>query len=234
MEFTLEGYVIAVLGILPGFLASGIQNFLVPQAGRSKIGEWVATSILTSLWLNVIVSIFFLTIFSDSVSLSSNIIRFVQDLRDQPVTRFLWYGGWIYSAASVWGLVSSLLASRLVSLPHRWRLTPISPVPNVFTDELDSRFRTKENLRLRDRPEQDVPWIRINRVELTVIGRLRRSNVEFDIEKPFEVFLSPAYVIDKDARKTIASPDGIHLRVSPTDIVEIHSARADWVPPADS
>jgi hypothetical protein len=233
MEFTLEGFVIAVFGILPGFWVSLIRNVLNPEAERAGIGEWVAKSIIVSLVLHLLVAAIFLAIFSVSVGFNSNIVQFTGELRDQPVTIFLWYGVSVYVAASAAGIASSLLAWRPAALAHQWRLTPISPMPNVFSDELSNRFRTKENLRLHGQPEQQVPWIRLERAEITIMGRLRRSNVQFDIEKPFEVFLSPAYLIKEGSCPILDPLDGIHLRVLPTDIVEIRSERADWMPTVD-
>jgi Family of unknown function (DUF6338) len=230
MEFTLEGFFIATLGILPGFFLSLVKTIINPEGEKAKIEEWLATSILASLGLNLVVAALFV-LFVIPIDLNKDVDHLVKQLQGQKLVVLLWYAGSLYLAALVLGVLSSLKADwRLGVLVYRWRLTPISPVPNVFNDTLEFAFRRSANLRLRGRPEQMVPWIRLRRTKVVVVGRLRRSSVRFDVDKPVEVFLSPAYIFEDSTIRGTGLPNGVYLRVLATDVVEILSAPASWIP----
>ena len=59
----------------------------------------------------------------------------------------------------------------------------------------------------------------------TILGRLRRSGVKFDGNKPVEALLSPVYT---PPRKTavIEPPDGLYLRIEASEAAEILSLSA--------
>jgi hypothetical protein len=231
MEFTLEGFSIATLGILPGFFLSLVKTNINPEGETGvKIEEWLGTSILASFVLNLVVGLLFL-LFVIPVNLHQNFESLVKQLNDQQFILLLWYGGALYLIALVLGIASSLKANwRPRALAYKWRLTPISPARNVFNDTLESMFDRRRNLRLRDQPEQMVPWIRLRRTEVMVIGRLQKSSVRFEVDKPVEVFLCPAYIFEAITINGISSPDGVYLRVLASDVVEILSAPASWIP----
>jgi len=65
-----------------------------------------------------------------------------------------------------------------------------------------------------------------------VIGRSRKGSVRFDVDKPVEVFLEPVFLVRGGRLTTITKPNGLYLRVMPTDLVEVLSVSADGFPAA--
>jgi hypothetical protein len=152
------------------------------------------------------------------------------------VGRVLAFLALLYLVAIAWGLVSGALAGYAPRiLAYRLRLTPVSPVPNVFNDMLGALVRTPENLRLRGTPAQAVPWLRLQRPNGAIVGRIARGSVDFDVDAPIEVFLSPTFRITVAGTVPWSALDGavhqgVYLRVRAEDIVEVFTARADWLP----
>lgn len=234
MEFKPEDLLIAVFGILPGFVSSAIRQTFAP-AESSSAGEWVARSMVASMTFNLVAAIIFSLCFLPEF-FSGKVGEIDVSLRDMPRWGVLVYLGVLYGLAIAWGAIAGLnadLAPRL--LVYRLRLTPISPTSNVFNAVLERLVRTRENLRLRGKPALLVPWLRVERADKVVIGRLTSGTVAFDLDKPIEVFLSPAVVLKDGSaveRETLANDGrqlrGLYLRVRPEDVVEIFTARADW------
>ncbi len=226
MEFTLQGFMIAALGILPGFVPSFVNTLLSNESEELETDRWIATSIIASMVLNAIVATMFLLWFLP-IPLSTDISKFVDELQKLPVNALVFYGVCLYAVAAIWGLARALTPKlRVGALSYRWRLTPISPVQNVFCATLDLIFRTEANLHLHGRPEQVVPWLRLTRNGTTIIGRLRRSSVKFDGDKPIETFLSPAFTSSEKEVAVIEPPDGLYLRVEASEAVAILSMPA--------
>lgn len=231
MGFTFQGFCVAILGILPGFFLLSIRTIVAPERNQVKLQEWIASSVLTSLVLNSLVMVPFI-IFITRINLNANINAVTQALYAQKLWVLGLYIAVLYIIALVGGLAGSLLAEwQPRVLAHSWRLTPISPAPNVFSDTLAITFRSKKNRGLRGQPEQMVPWLRLERAKIVIVGRLQRSSVRFDVNQPVEVFLSPAFVFEPSAVRRVASPNGMYLRVLPEDIVEILSEQGSWTPP---
>ncbi len=226
MEFTLQGFLIAALGILPGFVPSFVSTALSNQSEELETDRWIATSIIASIVLNAIVAMLFL-VWLLPIPLNTDISKFIDELQKLPVNVLILYGGLLYAVAALFGLLRALAPKlRVGALAHRWRLTPISPVQNVFCATLDVAFRTKENLRLHGQPEQIVPWLRLTRDGTTILGQLRRSSVKFDGDKPIEAFLSPAYTSNAREAALVEPPDGLYLRIEASETVAILSMPA--------
>lgn len=231
MDFTIEGFFIAIVAILPGFFLAFTRSVVSNNLHDQEIEEWVATSIISSIILNAVIAIPFL-LWIIGVSVDQDFEHLLKQLHSTHVALLIWYFVALYLAAFLLGVVSALRDDLNLSvLSYRWRLTPISPNANVFVHALESTFRSRQNLERRGRPDQIVPWLRIARKGTIVVGRLRRSSVRFELDKPIEVYLSPAYVVQDNQRRSIdGAHDGIHMRVLPTDVVEILSASANWLP----
>jgi hypothetical protein len=226
VQFTLQGFLIAVLGILPGFVPSFVHTALSNQSEQLETERWLATSIIASMVLNAVVAMVFLVWFLP-IPLNTGIGAFIESLQKLPVNELILYGGSLYAVAALWGLFRALTPRLKVGdLAHRWRLTPISPVQNVFCATLEVVFRTRKNLRLHGRPEQIVPWLRLTRGDTTILGRLRRSSVKFDGDKPIEAFLTPAYTQNAKETGVIEPPDGLYLRIEASESVTILSMPA--------
>jgi hypothetical protein len=234
MEFKPEDLLIAVFGVLPGFVSSAVRQTIAP-VGSSSAGEWVARSMVASMAFNLVAAVIFSACFLPDF-FSGKVGEIEVSLHDMPRWGVLVYLGVLYGLAIVWGATAGLnagLSPRL--LAYRLRLTPISPTSNVFNAVLENLVRTRENLQLRGKPELQVPWLRVERADKVVIGRLMSGTVGFKLDQPIEVFLSPALVLNDGSasKREILVNDGrqlrgLYLRVRPEDVVEIFTARADW------
>ncbi len=234
MDVSLEGLIVGIFAVLPGFVSAAVRAAIAP-GDRSSAGEWVAGSIVASLSLNALVLLAFLPIVG--FNLGQEIHGVVQSLGHMPVRLVLGYLVVLYCLAVVWGAISGLLAEYAPrALAYRLRLTPVSPSPNVFNDTIEKLVRTEENRRLRNTPGQQVPWLRVQRDAIAIVGRLRRGSVDFEVDKPVEVFLSPAYRSGAGGPLAWlplpgANPQGVYLRLLSTDVAEVFTARSDWTPP---
>ena len=238
MTFTVEALVIAIFAILPGFVSSAARSVLKPGEVATA-GEWVAGSIVTSLALNAVV-LFVFILLHKGIDLSQPVINLKQQLSSQSGSTAVWYAVALYGSAVAWGILSGFAGTEYAprALAYRLRLTPVAPAANVFNNKISELVRTKENIRLRGSPHQEVPWLRIQRKELTILGRLQDDSVLFNLTDPIEVFLYPSYIFERN--EIIARPEGViypkdyqrglYLRVLVDDLVEVIVAPAVWDP----
>lgn len=226
MEFTIDGFVIAALGILPGFLTSFISCAFSNDQEDMPLEKWVAPSIVASMILNLLVAAVFVT-WVIPVPFDTNIRDFIDGIGALPVETLLYYGLALYVTAAVVGVILGLIpAPSPGALAYRWRLTRVSPVQNVFRATLVALFRDKLNIKARGRPDEKIPWIGLRREHVAVLGRLRRSSVKFDNDKPIEVFLSPVRIARGDTVTIVEPPHGLYLRLLAEDVVEVLSVQA--------
>jgi hypothetical protein len=122
-------------------------------------------------------------------------------------------------------------------LAYKFRLTPVVPEATVFREVLNRLLRTRENRRLRGDPRRQVAWLRVQRGELAILGRLRRSSSEFKPSEPLEVFLDPAYRFKQgeflEPEENIDYGEhvrGLYLRILQDDLVEVLVAPTSWDP----
>jgi Family of unknown function (DUF6338) len=233
MEFTLEGFLIVVLGILPGFVVSVFRTILLPRTEQIQVKteQWIAINVLGSLVLNILAGVAILKFRGGGlVDFNTHLADISGKIKTQTLVEFASYFIALYSLALLFGAGSCIITITLSFFRVRpLRLTPISPL-NVFTDALAGSFRTRTNLRLRGRPEQLVPWLRLERAETVVAGRLQKSSVRFEVDEPVEVFLSPAFIFRGGAIDRVEPPSGVYLRLLTDDVVAVLSGRADWEP----
>jgi len=225
MDISVETLIVAVFAVLPGFVSAAVGAVIAPD-GRTSAGEWIASSIVGSLAINAVAFSVFIAIRS-----TINLDGEISTLQSQ----FLRITGWtvieyliaVYVIAVVWGIVSGLGTSNGPrSLAYRLRLTPVSPAQNVFNDLLGDLVGTKQNRKLRGKPEQLRPWLRLRRDNSEILGCLTNGSVAFGVDEPIEVFLCPAFIRQSEAAPR--SVKGLYLRVVPEDLVEVFVARADW------
>jgi hypothetical protein len=234
MAFTLEALVVAVFAILPGFISAAARSSLTPTE-RASVGEWVAGSIVTSLVINVIAMFLFVQ-FHKEIDLNKSIGELVDIVKNQSGSTALEYMTVIYSLAVTWGVLGGLESGNYAPrvLAYRFRLTPVAPVPNVFEGVIGRLVRTPENPCLAGDPKQKAPWLRVQRKGIIVFGRLRDSSVDYEVNEPIEVFVSPAYLLGDARENFVRYPReevrGLYFRILPDDIVEVLTMSADWVP----
>jgi hypothetical protein len=233
MEFTWETLIVAIFAILPGFVSDGVRSQLDPS--KRSAGEWVGESIVTSLFLNAFALCVFV-IPTGGIDLSRDVNAVARQLGATSGWRALQYLGTLYVFALLWGAFSGVFGARYGQklLGFRLRLTPISGADNTFIDALDHLVHTQENLRLDGKPAQQVPWLRVRRSDMVILGQMQNSSEQFELAEPFEVFFSRAYVF-KDGKIVAREPydrylRGLHLRVRPEDVIEVLVTRADWDP----
>lgn len=227
MEFTLEGLVLAIVAILPGFVRTAARQVIAPETERDT-ADWVAGSIVGSLVLNAVMLPVFVVYFH-SLDLTKDIGSIKQAVLAVSGWRVLGYLGALYGLAVVSGLLAGAFAAYSPrELAYRLRLTPISPASNVFNDVLDDLMRRAS----RPRP---APWIRVRRKDTLILGRLNNSSVDFDVDKPIEIFLDRV-TLQRRGTLLLREPNieerfqGLYLRLLPDDLVEILLAPPEWDP----
>lgn len=233
MDVSLEPLIVGLFAVLPGFVSAAVRAAIAPGV-RASTGEWVAGSVVGSLFLNVLALSGFLPM--GPFDLEQPVGTVGVPLGKVPVRLALLYLLVLYALAVAWGVISGLLTNYAPrALTHRLRLTPVSPARNVFNDSIERLVRTAANRMLQGDPSQQVPWLRVQRDQTGIVGRLRRGSVDFDVDKPIEVFLSPAFPIS--VTDLIPWPplvgarhEGVYVRLISSDIVEVFTARADWLP----
>ncbi len=233
----LEPLIVGIFAILPGFLSAAVRSILVSGKGTTT-AEWTVTSIVTSLFLNAFALTVWFLIIGQAVDLSKSVGEIGTQVSAAPASMVAIYLAVLYGFALVWGAVSGL--ARQYSPRHiafLTRLTPISPEPDVFHLALGERFRTKKNLAKRGQNDQQVPWLKLHSDTGVILGRLRSSSVKIERDKPFEVYLEPAYTVENGVLTPIDREDGaefvgLYVRLKPENTLKVFTARADWVPDA--
>lgn len=237
MSFSLENLIIAVIAVLPGFVSAAIRATLRPEQ-RPSAGEWVAGSVVASLFLNALAFVLFVFLFR-SIDVGKPLSELKTQFAALDGRTTLYYLACLYALALLWGFANGLAGEQfeLRVWAYRLRLTPISPETSVFVDLLRQLVGSKENRRLGDDPRRQVAWLRIRRDGKLIQGRIRKTSIRFGVGDPIEVFLSPGYVFDGGAviDRAGAMPDaasvrGLYLHLRPEDVAEILVAPASWSP----
>jgi len=236
MSLSIEALIIAVFAILPGFGSAAVRATLKPQLNPSA-GEWVAGSLVASLFLNAVAFLLFSLLFR-SIYLDQPLSALGGQLAAQSGWTALGYLAFLYLLALVWGLISGFAGEKFEPrvLAYRLRLTPISPRPTVFTDVLTDLLGSAENRARRGRPDQEVAWLRMYRDGKLILGRIGNTSVNFGTGDPIEVYLSPGYVfiggmvIEQASRGVDPLQHGIYVRLRPDDVADILVAPASWSP----
>ena len=232
MDITVEGILVATLMILPGFAASSVQRAFIGQKGSEA--QWIAVSALRSLVLNALTAI--------ALTLAVKIIYWdlpVNDLSSQlsllTVRQVGLYLLVLYALAISHGLAFGLLWKYGPTVAFRIGWTPVSPYEDVFTDALDSVFGSKENRKLSGDSKQKIPWLWVNlEAKIEVLGALKRSSVDIEQDKPFEIFLQPVYTRGQGGCwEKLETPYGTeavgaHIRIEPKTPVFVFSAPRNW------
>ena len=233
----LEPIIVGIFAILPGFLSAAVRSIFVPDKGTTT-AEWTVTSVVTSLFLNAFALAVFFLYMGQADDLSKSVEEIRTQISDMPASTVGIYLAVLYLVALLWGAVSGLAreySPRHIAFLNR--LTPISPKPDVFHLALDRRFRTKENLAKHGQNDQQVPWLKLRSDTGVILGRLRSSSVNIELDKPFEVYLEPAYTVVNGVVTPIDNEGGagfvgLYVRIKPENTLKVFTARADWVPDA--
>lgn len=236
MSLSVEALIIAVFAILPGFGSAAVRATLKPQLNRSA-GEWVAGSIVASLFLNAIAFLLFSLLFR-SIYLDQPLSALAGQLVAQSGWTALGYLAFLYLIALVWGLISGFAGEKFEPrvLAYRLRLTPISPRPTVLTDVLTDLIGSAENRARHGRSDQEVAWLRTFRDGNLILGRIGNTSVTFGTGDAIEIYLSPGYVfaggmvIEQHGHGTDARQRGIYLRLRVDDVADLLIAPASWRP----
>jgi hypothetical protein len=237
MSFSLENLIVVIIAVLPGFVSAAIRATLKPGQSPSA-GEWVAGSIVASLFLNALAFVLFIGLFR-SIDLGKPLSQLKPQFSALAGWTTLYYLACLYGLALIWGFVSGLSGDRfeLRVWAYRLRLTPISPETSVFVDVLRQLIGGKDNRALGDDPKRQVAWLQIHRDGKLIQGRIRKSSIRFGVNDPIEVYLFPGYVFAggaiiqrADGSHDTSQKRGLYLRLRPEDIADILVAPASWSP----
>jgi len=229
MELGADDFLLTLVLVLPGFVTTLVERAFQPRR-FAEFSEWLAVSVLRSLWLNLLVLAAFVW-WTDPGITDLKLSELADHLNAVALQQAALYVAAVYAAAPVWGVLKGTvwwLSFRAVLARGRW--SKLRPFDNVWNDVLRSAL-TQPGV------GTPTPWVRVSVGEgRVVLGRLRKSSVHVDRDKPIEVYLSPAYEVTggplQDLR--IAIPgihfNGIYLRIGPETFVEIYATRPDWAP----
>ncbi len=236
MDIGVDALLVSIFLILPGFFASTIERIFIPRGTLSEL-NWAAVSVLRSLVLNAAVLLPFV-LFTGFAEPETGIKDLGDTLVGKPVWQVAVYLALVYGLAGAWGLLSGIargLSLQRLAFLRGW--TRIAPDSDVWNLALGARFRTKENRKLRGKPQQEVPWMRVRLPDRrTVLGRMKYSSVRISEENPIEAYLDPVYEVTDEGYRSIKIGDdtsyaGLYLLLTPQMYAEFFSARADWLPP---
>ncbi|MEK0082469.1 DUF6338 family protein [Benzoatithermus flavus] len=241
MDLSVTGLSLGAFLVLPGYWASTLQIWCAGATQAEGAGEWLAMSLLRSIALNAIALPLALLLpgLSVSVPLDASIEKVGQAIVALPVITFLRYAGVLYALATLQGLAFGLLQRWTKGLAWAFGWTSMTPYEDVWNDVLSERFRSAENLARKGTASLLCPWLRLTLPDGRVIlGRMQRSSVRIEQDKPIEVYLEPVYRLDAGSR-TIrslahdlvgATDEALYLRLEPGTAVEIIPAVAGWRP----
>lgn len=144
MNLGVEGLIVAITLILPGFVASRVQA-AVTDRPPTQANQWIAVSLLRGFILNG-VGLVIVVWLTDIFAMGGNFATVKTNLNQITVEKGLTYLGGIYVTAILYGLVIGFVLQRGRETLFTRGWTPISPYPDVWTDILSEKFETKENL----------------------------------------------------------------------------------------
>lgn len=230
MELGADDFLLTLVLVLPGFVTTLVERAFQPRR-YAEFAEWLAVSVLRSLGLNLAVAAGFVW-WSDPALLQRPLSSVPDAIEAVTLARAALYVATLYALAPVWGVLKGTVAwLSFGAVLARGRWSKLRPFDNVWNDVL------RTALVLPGARTAPAPWIRVSVGEgRVVLGRLRKSSVHVDRDKPIEVYLSPAYEVTAgpleplDIRLAGIRFQGIYLRIGPETFVEIYAAGPDWLP----
>ncbi len=220
MNVNLQQLVVALIMLVPGFIGTNIQKAFSARRYASDF-EWVVKSLLVAIVLNGITLIFFIRLFGyDHIT---NPIGQVPSLANSiRIVDVFYYLGSLYLSSILYGFSLGLYPNlQLTAILNRLKLTNVGREESVW----NTIFR-------KHRPEdRKATWLKIKESnELVIIGRLRHSSVNVDMDLPFEIYMNKVHYQSDDGRYVPYASDGMYLRLMPNQQAEILFKEEDWSP----
>jgi hypothetical protein len=227
MSLTFEALLVALVAILPGFLAISI-NATIRGKPKPTGGQLVGHSLVASAVFNAVALAVVLLLDFPLVEPETAASELPGGLAQLPLTHVLLYLFCLYGLALLVGAAIGLgHESYPLRMLRRLRMLSDDPQMPLIHEIVNTSI---------DGAEQ-VLWVRLRRGERDLIGIPARLRHPGDAKEASELFLAPAYErIEHDFERLRvpggASSMGVHVRVMPEDVLEIFRAPKAWVPQA--
>jgi hypothetical protein len=225
MNIGLQQLAVALIMLVPGFIATSIQKAFAPRRFSSDL-HWTVSSLMIALILNLVVLFPFILIWRPKVF--GFTLKAVSQIDDITITVVLIYVLILYAVAIALGALLGFFPKlRLRAVLNSAGLTGFAQDPSVW-DRIFSKRRP---------PDRPITWLCLRLGDGHVLlGHLRHSSEYIDMDKPFEVYLEDPYEwkdkhwIRLETHSLGARADGIYTRILPEQVVEFYFAKKDWKP----
>ena len=225
MSLTFEALLVALVAILPGFLAISI-NATIRRKQKPTGGQLVGHSLVGSAVFNAIALVIILLLDIPLVEPNSSATELPDVLAQLPLADVLLYLFGLYGLALIVGAV--------IGLGHEaYPLRKLRSLRMLSDDPLMPLIHDILNTQIVG-PEQ-VLWVKLRRGECDIIGIPAQFRYLEDADMSSELLLFPAYErIDHDFERLRvpagATSMGAHLRIKPEDVLEVFRAPKTWAP----
>ncbi len=227
MNIGFQQLFVALVMLVPGFIATNIQRAFAPRRFSSDL-VWTVTSLLISVVLNLLLGCIAIIYFHNIDVLSLPITEAASRLKGISTWETLAYIVVLYLSAVVWGLLSGAFQKfRFRALLNRLHLIPFAEHPSVW----DRVFAVRVPL------ERPITWLKLRLDdERVIIGHLRHSSEYIDKDQPFEIYLDQIHEWDNADWKPVAlgvqgeGADGIYLRLLASQPAEFYFRERGWMP----
>jgi len=220
MNINLQQLLVALVMLVPGFIASEIQKLLFTKRYSSDL-VWVVKSLLTAIVLNGLtlsVALVFSSYQLDKITVAE-VSKIIQNISIQVL---IIYFGTLYLLSAVYGfLVGRFPGLRLPNVFIKLGFTQISDEDSVWKGAL-KKYRSSEKPNI---------WLKIAVTDSrTIFARLKHSSQYVDFDSPFEVYVKHIHNVLPDGSMEAVEADGMYLRLNPEQVAEVFYKPKQWMP----
>ena len=218
MNINVQQLLVALVMLVPGFIATGVQRAFLPKRFSSDL-QWVVHSLLLAAFLNGLVLSAFLI--NDSSYLSLSVEDLTVKLKQVKVETVAFYLLALYSGGAIWGALSGAIPKLgLRAMLNQFGIVSYSEDPSVW-----------HRLFVKQRPtSRPKTWVQLGLDDgRTILGHLCHGSEHIDKDQPFEIYLDEVHVRSGPIWEPIAG-DGMYLRLNPDQPAELHFKPVGWMP----
>lgn len=225
MNINFQQILVALLLLVPGFIATNIQRSFYPKRFGSDF-QWTVSSLLLAIVFNGILLCIFAMLRLQNFSIP--IVEALEELKHLSVEYALVYFVTLYLLSIIWGI----LRGSLRQIGFRSILNRIGLIP--FTDDPSVWVRVTRMHLPKDRP---IIWLKLALDDgRTVTGHLLFCSELIDRDKPFEIYLGQVHVLQnntwtplQDASCNLRA-DGVYMKLTVSQSAELYFREKGWSP----
>ncbi len=220
MDINLQQILVALVMLVPGFIATNIQRAFISRKFSSDF-EWVVKSLLIALTVNAIM-LFSVLIFIDPELLKLS----TKDISDRMLTingsSVGLYLLILYTASIIYGFITGKFPIlQLRAILSKWGIISLGTDQSVW-----NRFLDKQRP-----PDKRSVWLKIKLDEKkTIFGQMKHSSEFISMDEAFEVYLSHVCSAGEDGSLTPLSMDGLYMRIKTDQPAEVYFRKVGWEP----